>query len=136
LILTVKFHYLYVKASESGVGVGNFGKAGVGVGVGYFTFDSATKLATPPNLIYTKRMQSLRMLPDRPDKKSAVGRPTLQTGHFLYACITPEVHLSYPGKINLSRVRDMCKFESSQNDESRAQSADFSKAYRKPRAFH
>ena len=34
LILTVKFHSLYVKES----GVGNFGK----VGVGYFTSDSAT----------------------------------------------------------------------------------------------
>jgi len=30
---------------------------------------------------------------------------------------------------------DMCKFESSQKDESRAQSADSSKAYRKPRAI-
>jgi len=30
----------------------------------------------------------------------------------------------------------MCKFESSQKDESRAQSADSSKAYRKPRAFN
>jgi len=31
---------------------------------------------------------------------------------------------------------DMCKFESSQKDESRAQSADSSKAYRKPRALN
>jgi len=90
----------------------------------------------PLNLIYTKLMQILRMLLDRPDKKSAIGRPTLQNGHFLYACITPEVHLPYPVKINLSRIRDLCKFVSSQNDESRAQSADFSKACRKPRAFH
>jgi len=30
---------------------------------------------------------------------------------------------------------DMYKFESLQNDEKRAQSADFSKAYRKSRAF-
>jgi len=30
---------------------------------------------------------------------------------------------------------DTCKFESSQQDESRAQSADSSKAYRKPKAF-
>jgi len=29
----------------------------------------------------------------------------------------------------------MCKLESSQKDENRAQSADFSKAYSKPRAF-
>ena len=39
IILTVKFHSLYVKKSESESGVGNFGK--VGVGVGYFTSDSA-----------------------------------------------------------------------------------------------
>jgi len=31
---------------------------------------------------------------------------------------------------------DMCKFESPQRDESRSQSADSSKAYRKPRAFN
>ena len=31
---------------------------------------------------------------------------------------------------------DMCKFELSQKDESRAQSADSSKAYEKPRAFN
>jgi len=30
---------------------------------------------------------------------------------------------------------DMCKFESSQKDESRAQSADFWKAYRKPCSY-
>jgi len=30
----------------------------------------------------------------------------------------------------------MCKFESSQKDESKAQSAEPSKAYRKPRAFN
>jgi len=30
---------------------------------------------------------------------------------------------------------DICKFESPQKDESKAQSADSSKAYRKPRAF-
>jgi len=30
----------------------------------------------------------------------------------------------------------MCKFESSQKDESRGQSADSSKAYRKPKAFN
>jgi len=28
--------------SESGIGVGNFGKVGVGVGYGYFTSDSTT----------------------------------------------------------------------------------------------
>jgi len=32
--------------------------------------------------------------------------------------------------------KDMGKFESSQKDESRAQPADFSKAYGKPRAFN
>jgi len=30
---------------------------------------------------------------------------------------------------------DMCRFESSQNDKSRAQSADSTKAYSKPRAI-
>ena len=44
LILTAKFNSLYVKESESRVGVGNFGKSESepGVGVGYFTSDSAT----------------------------------------------------------------------------------------------
>jgi len=67
LILTAKFHSLYVK--ESGVGVGNFGKVGVGnfgnsersreskseifgksewgVGVGYFTPDPANPAPQP-----------------------------------------------------------------------------------------
>ena len=40
LILTAKFHSLYVEESE--VGVGNFGK----VGIGYFTSDSATLVQT------------------------------------------------------------------------------------------
>ena len=52
LILTVKFHSLYVKESESEIlespesGVGNFGKVGVGVGVRYFTSNSAALSAT------------------------------------------------------------------------------------------
>jgi len=60
LILTAKFHSLYVKESKSEilerseygsrkfweVGVGNFGKVGVGVGVGYCTSDSATLVRT------------------------------------------------------------------------------------------
>jgi len=35
----------------------------------------------------------------------------------------------------MQNILDMFKFESSQKDESRAQSADSSKAYRKTRAF-
>ena len=50
LILTAKFHSLYVEESEPGVGVGNFGKVRVGVGVGYFTSDSATLVPTNVNL--------------------------------------------------------------------------------------
>jgi len=52
LILTAKFHSLYVKESESenlersGVGVGNFGKSESGVEVRYFTYDSATLIET------------------------------------------------------------------------------------------
>jgi len=44
LILTAKFHSLYVKESESGAGVGYFGNSDLESGVGYFTSDSATLL--------------------------------------------------------------------------------------------
>jgi len=52
-LLTAKLHSCHAKVSESGAGVGNFGKAGVGVGhfwkarVGFehFTSDSATMAA-------------------------------------------------------------------------------------------
>jgi len=52
LILTAKFHSLYVKESESEIlerselGVGNFAKSESGIGVGYFTSDSATLVVT------------------------------------------------------------------------------------------
>ena len=39
-LFTAKLHSLYVKGSESGVGI--FGKVEIGVGVGHFTSDSAT----------------------------------------------------------------------------------------------
>jgi len=61
LILTTdKFHSLYVKESETGGGVGNFGKVlseslvGVrnigNVGVGYFTSDSLTLIRRLQNV--------------------------------------------------------------------------------------
>jgi len=40
------------------------------------------------------------------------------------------MHVSHVDSNDLNT--DMCKFESSQKDESRSHSADFSKAYRKP----
>jgi len=45
-------------------------------------------------------MQILRMLLNRPDKKNV----STWNGHFWYACITPDLHLSYMGKIDLSRA--------------------------------
>ena len=41
-LLTAKLHSRYVKESQSGVRVGNYGKVEIGVGVGDFNSDSAT----------------------------------------------------------------------------------------------
>jgi len=62
---------------------------------------------TPLNFIYTKPMQILRMLLQRPHQKNQLLEGSSWNGHFSYACITPQVHLPYTGKIDLSRVKNI-----------------------------
>jgi len=66
-------------------------------------------LATPPNLIYTKLMQILRMLLDRPFEYNQLIEGSPWNGHFSYHCITPQVHLTHMRKLDLSRLRGMLK---------------------------
>jgi len=89
LILTAKFHSLYVKESEilqrSESGVGNFEK----VGVGYFTSDSATLLISP-------------MVNPALATNAVVSTISLSTGHFrsTAAC---NIQLSTPTTTKLKK---------------------------------